>query len=76
MDTFATLKHYRDNLQKFIDEGTAEFITRDFIESHHTRTNGQNKFTINYKMSPDRLQKLNNELNHIDLQIRQISVFL
>ena len=76
MDTFQTLISYRDNLKKFIDEGTAEFITRDFIDARHNKTRGHNVFTVSYKMEGERLQKLNNELNLIDLQIRQISVNL
>ena len=76
MDTLKTLKHYRDNLQKFIDEGNAEYITADFIEARHNKTRGHNKYTINYQMSAERLQQLRNELNLIDLQIRQISVNL
>lgn len=76
MDTLATLQHYRDNLQKFINEGTAEYITRDFNEARHNKTRGHNVYTVPYKMSAERLQKLNNELNLIDLQIRQISVNL
>ena len=76
MDILQTLINYRNNLKKFIDEGTAEYITRDFIDARHNKTRGHNKFTVQYKMDGDRLQKLNNELNLIDLQIRQISVNL
>lgn len=76
MDTLKTLKHYRDNLQKFIDEGNAEYITNDFVEAHHYKTRGHNKYTVNYQMSADRLQKLNNELNIIDLHIQRICVNL
>ena len=76
MDTIETLKNYRNNLQKFIDEGTAEYITADFVEARHNKTRGHNIFTIQYKMSAERLQELRNELNIIDLQIRQISVNL
>ena len=76
MDILQTLINYRDNLKKFIAEGTAEYITRDFLHAHHYKTRGHNKFTVQYKMHGDRLQKLNNELNLIDLQIRQIFVNL
>ena len=76
MDTLATLQHYRDNLQQFINEGTAEYITRDFTEARHNKTRGHNVYTVQYKMSADRLQKLNNELNIIDLHIKRISVNL
>lgn len=76
MDTLATLKQYRDNLEKFINEGTAQYITADFIEARHNKTRGHNKYTINYQMSAERLQKLNNELNIIDLHIQRISVNL
>lgn len=76
MDTLETLKHYRDNLKKFINEGTAEYVTRDFLNARHNKTRGHNVFTVSYKIDGDRLQKLNNELNLIDLQIRQISVNL
>lgn len=76
MDTLQTLINYRDNLKKFIDEGTAEYVTRDFLNARHNKTRGHNVFTVSYKIDGDRLQKLNNELNLIDLQIRQISVNL
>ena len=76
MDTLQTLINYRDNLKKFINEGTAEYVTRDFLNARHNKTRGHNVFTVSYKIDGDRLQKLNNELNLIDLQIRQISVNL
>ena len=76
MDTIETLKHYRYNLQKFIDEGNAEYITNDFVEAHHYKTRGHNVYTVQYQMSADRLQKLNNELNIIDLHIERICVNL
>jgi len=76
MDTLQTLISYRDNLKKFINEGTAEYVTRDFLNARHNKTRGHNVFTVSYKIDGDRLQKLNNELNLIDLQIRQISVNL
>lgn len=76
MDTLKTLKHYRDNLQKFIDEGNAEYITNDFVEARHNKTRGHNVYTVKYQMSADRLQKLNNELDVIDLHIERISVNL
>ena len=76
MDTIQTLINYRDQLQKFITEGVGEYVTRDYINSKHNKTRGNNKFTVQYKMDGIRLIKLQNELKTIQLRIDEISVNL
>ena len=76
MNKLETLISYRDNLKKFIDEGTAEYVTRDFLNARHNKTRGHNVFTVSYKIDGIRLIKLRNELKTIQVKIDEISVNL